>query len=340
VAALWLLVGALASDALALGWRSAPDLPAPRQEVAVAELEGRVYVIGGFAERGVVVDTVEVYDPGLGAWGVAASLPTPVHHAAAVSVGGLLYVVGGWPDPFFATPLASVYAYDPAQDGWSLRSPMPTARGSVAVASWQGLVYAMGGSPAIRERDFAVYDPEADEWTPLPDLLTPRNHLAAGAIAGVIYAAGGRIGSLVPAFNTGALEAFDVVTGSWTELAPMPTPRSGIAGAVVAGRLVVFGGEGNDEDPDGVFDEVEAYDPVSGAWTPLPGMPTPRHGIGAAVIGDEVHIPGGGPVEGFGVTGVHEIFVPEPAPSLLALAALSGVSLLERRRRRRDASDA
>jgi N-acetylneuraminic acid mutarotase len=337
---LLLLFGALAPGALAAGWRSATDLPEPRQEVAVAELKGRVYVVGGFTERGVVAATVEVYDPGRDVWGAAAPLPTPVHHAAAVSVDGLLYVVGGWPDPFFATPLASVYAYDSDSDAWSLRSPMPTARGSVAVTSWQGLIYAMGGSPAVRERDFAVYDPGTDAWTPLPDLVTPRNHLAAGAIAGMVYAAGGRIGSLVPAFNTGALEAFDVAAGRWTELPPMPTPRSGIAGAVVAGRLIVFGGEGNDEDPDGVFAEVEAYDPVSAAWTPLPPMPTPRHGIGAAVIGDEVYIPGGGPVEGFGVTGVHEIFVPEPGLSLLTCAAVVGVSLLGRCRRRRAASDA
>ena len=127
---------------------------------------------------------------------------------------------------------------------------------------------------------------------------------------------------------------------NWTELPPMPTPRSGIAGAVVTGSLVVFGGEGNDDDPDGVFGEVEAYDPVAGAWTQLPRMPTPRHGIGAAVIGDVVYIPGGGPVEGFGVTGVHEIFVPEPSIGLLALAALTGVSLCGQYRRGCDASDA
>jgi N-acetylneuraminic acid mutarotase len=332
---LLLLVGALAPGAHAVEWRSARDLPEPRQEVAVAELSGRVYVVGGFRANpfGVanpfeVADTVEVYDPVLDDWGVAAPLPTPVHHAAAVSVGGRLYVVGGWPDRFFATPLASVYAYDPGRDGWSVCSPMPTARGSVAVAAWEGRIYAMGGSPAVRERDFAVYDPGMDAWTPLPDLLTPRNHLAAGAIGGLIYAVGGRIGSLFPSQNTGALEAYDVVGGRWLELPPMPTPRSGVAGAVVGGRLIVFGGEGNDEDPDGVFDEVEAYDPVSAAWTPLPSMPTPRHGIGAAVVDDAVYIPGGGPVEGFGVTGVHEILVPEPGALGMGLAALASASLM------------
>jgi N-acetylneuraminic acid mutarotase len=307
--------------------------------VAVAELDGLVYVIGGFRGDASIADTVEVYDPELDAWGHAAPLPTPVHHAAVVSVGGLLYVVGGWSD-FFATPLAAVYAYDPVVDSWSPRSPLPDARGSVALAVWEGRLYAMGGSPAARERDFTVYDPGMDAWVELPQLPTPRNHLAAGAIGGMIYAVGGRIGSVAPNLNTGALEAFDVQAGAWTQLSPMTTPRSGVAGAVVADRLLVFGGEGNDVHPDGIFGEVEVYDPGSDAWGSLPSMPTPRHGIGAAVIGDEVHIPGGGPVEGFGVTGVHEIFVPEPAISLLALAALTAVSLLGRCRRSCETSDA
>ena len=326
-----LLLAVAATPARGDGWRTAAALPVPRQEVAVAELGGRVYVIGGFTVNAGVSDLVEVYDPGLDAWGVAAPLPTPVHHAAAVSVGGLLYVVGGWTDLFFTVLLDSVYAYEPGRDLWVPREPMPTARGSVAVAAWDGRIYAMGGSPAARERDFAVYDPAMDAWTPLPDLITPRNHLAAGVIGGLIYAVGGRIGSIAPSLNTGALEVFDPSMGQWTALPPMPTARSGIAAAVLDGQLVVFGGEGNDERPDGMFEEVEAYDPVSGLWTPRAPMPTPRHGIGAAVLGDEIFIPGGGPVEGFGVTGVHEVYLPEPEAFAGTLIALLAVAWLARR---------
>ncbi|HXF53608.1 MAG TPA: hypothetical protein VNK52_05735 [Hyphomicrobiaceae bacterium] len=38
-------------------------------------------------------------------------------------------------------------------------------------------------------------------------------------------------------------------------------------------------------------------------------MPTPRHGLGAALIGDFIHLAGGGPVMGGGVqSAVHEAF--------------------------------
>jgi len=92
----------------------------------------------------------------------------------------------------------------------------------------------------------------------------------------------------------------------------MPTGRSGIAGAVVKGCLYVFGGEGNPNHPQGVFPQNEAYNPKTNTWESLAPMPTPRHGIGAAAIGEKIYIPGGADVQGFGVIAVHEVFtVPE-----------------------------
>jgi hypothetical protein len=90
----------------------------------------------------------------------------------------------------------------------------------------------------------------------------------------------------------------------------MPTARGGIAAGLVSGCIFVFGGEGNDEDPSGVFDRVEGYDICRARWMEDLPMPNPRHGIGAAVNGFEIILPGGSPVEGFGVTGVVDAFIP------------------------------
>lgn len=101
----------------------------------------------------------------------------------------------------------------------------------------------------------------------------------------------------------------------------MPTGRSGIAGAVVDGHLYVFGGEGNPNNPQGVFPENEVYDPETNTWKSLASMPTPRHGIGAAVIDKKIFIPGGAPVQGFGITGVNEIFLVQTETLNFALFA-------------------
>ena len=91
----------------------------------------------------------------------------------------------------------------------------------------------------------------------------------------------------------------------------MPTGRSGVAGAVVGSCLYVFGGEGNPADPNGIFHEVEAYDPATDSWVELPPMQTGRHGIYAAVRGNVIYLPGGATVQGLGTTGVNEAYVIE-----------------------------
>ena len=132
---------------------------------------------------------------------------------------------------------------------------------------------------------------------------TARNHLAGGAIGGRLYAVGGR-----PPLTLAVLEVFDTVTGAWTTRAPMPTGRSGHAAAVLRGCLYVFGGEGNSSTPSGVFPQNEVYDPGADTWTSLAPMPSPRHGIGAAVVGNRIFVPAGATVQGFGASGTNEVF--------------------------------
>ena len=68
-----------------------PDALGP-DRVAVAEVGGKIYLVGGFGgER-----ELEVYDPASDRWSRGASIPRPLHHAAAVGLKDKLYVVGGF----------------------------------------------------------------------------------------------------------------------------------------------------------------------------------------------------------------------------------------------------
>ncbi|MDQ4149423.1 MAG: hypothetical protein M3164_05455, partial [Actinomycetota bacterium] len=79
-----------------LEWRRHPSAPTPRTEVAAAALAGRIYVIGGFAEDGSTVPTVEIYDPQQDRFSRGPDLPLAVNHAMAASHGDTLYVFGGY----------------------------------------------------------------------------------------------------------------------------------------------------------------------------------------------------------------------------------------------------
>ena len=55
---------------------------------------------------------------------------------------------------------------------------------------------------------------------------------------------------------------------------------------------------GGEEDA-GTIKEVELYDPKARAWSALPDMPTPRHGLGVVARGRRVFTIQGGPQPGF-----------------------------------------
>ena len=55
-----------------------------------------------------------------------------------------------------------------------------------------------------------------------------------------------------------------------------------------------MGGEGTNR----VYGQNEAWDPMTERWEAHAPMLTPRHGMGAVVLGDAIHVAGGGPADG------------------------------------------
>ena len=66
------------------------NAPAPRLEMATAMFDDRIWLAGGLAPDGTVLDVVAAFDPASDTWTDAPSLPIPVHHAAMASDGGRL----------------------------------------------------------------------------------------------------------------------------------------------------------------------------------------------------------------------------------------------------------
>jgi len=106
--------------------------------------------------------------------------------------------------------------------------------------------------------------------------------------------------------NLSANEEYDPVTDKWRSRAAMPTARSGIAAAVLDGKIFVFGGES----PSGTFNQNESYDPATNSWSARAPMPTARHGLGAAVVGKSIYVLSGGPQPGGTYSSANEVFTP------------------------------
>ena len=286
-------------------WVPLAPMPTARQEVAVAELNGRVFVIGGFGAGSEAVPTVEVYDPATDRWEMRAPLPAPTHHAAAAVIDGRLFVVGGYSGGRLSwTPLRTVYEYDETRNSWSTRAPLRLARGGLAVATVGGRLHAVGGSGDSASAAHEVYEPTPDRWTDAPPMPTARDHLAAVAFQGKLWAIGGRTSFVGTQFTN--VEIYDPAANAWSTGPPLPVGRGGLAAAVLGDRVYVFGGEA----PLRIFSANEMYEVAGNRWIGKDPMRTPRHGIGAAAVGNRIYVPGGGTQPGYAATNVNEAYVP------------------------------
>jgi len=294
-------------------WATRAPLLEANSELAVTELNGYIYALGGYPSTRQTVDTVQIYDTSNNSWRYGPPLPVASNHNVAASVNGIVYVIGGQPTARGSGPfLQDVYAYDPTSDSWEVRTPMPTWRSGSAGTVLDGKIYVAGGRPP-HGHDFAVYDPQSDRWTELPDMPTQRNHFIVVAIDSKIYAVGGRFGGGYSSEVTDIVEIYDPETNEWRLGTLMPTKRSGHNGIVANGCLHIMGGEGNGSgNVEGLYPQHEVYDPTSDRWTSLSPMPVPVHGVtGMAFVDGWIHFPGGGIRQG-GSSGsdIHQVYRP------------------------------
>ena len=271
-------------------WAHRAELLAPNSEFAVAELGGKLYILGGYPADRVTVTTVQVYDIAADSWELGPDLPAPNNHGMAAGVNGKVYLIGGQTEAGGDTYVDTVYELDPAVGQWVEKAKMPTRRSAGVAIVHDGLIYVAGGRPP-RGHDFAVYDPAADRWEMLPDLPSQRNHIAGAAIDGRIHVIGGRLAAASAPTRPPPTRCSTRKPRTWSVAAPMLRPRSGINGVLADGCLHAWGGESGA----GMFPDHDYYDPRSDSWTKLPDMPLPVHGVtGSAFVNGLIHAPGGG----------------------------------------------
>lgn len=285
-------------------WVEAPPLPLPRSEMAWATAwNNRMHIVGGYAQGKVDQPYHHIFDPRKNSWISGAPVPRGANHIGVEALNGIVYAFGGFVEQN-RIAIPDCYAYEVSRDTWHPVRPLQIgSRGAVSLVAFQDRIHCIGGRD-VRSVDWhQVYDPKDDTWTTLAPIPGPRDHTAAVVLAGNIHVAGGRMDTYD--FNTGMHVMYDARADKWEERAPMPTPRSSQGGVVYRGRFFCIGGEGTRR----VYAQNEAYDPQTDTWQSYAPMKNPRHGMGTAVIGDAIHIAGGGPMNG-GVfqSSIHDIF--------------------------------
>ncbi|HYZ45071.1 MAG TPA: kelch repeat-containing protein, partial [Xanthobacteraceae bacterium] len=268
-AAILAAIGALATDsAFAQGkWTSLKPIPQGEEEVYGTAAGGKLYVLGGLGifPGWEPKQMLWSFDPAGNEWTRLPNIPEGIHHPGFAAIGEKLYSIGGFT---IARPATGLPAWVPSKSVW-------------------------------------IYDTNAKSWSKGPDLPTPRGALTATAHENKIYAIGGaknptystpELRPTVPVENMASTEVLDIATGTWSAAAPMLTARNHHGASLIGGKIYVVGGRIGSTFIIGLSNNVstnEVYDIAKNTWAAALGMPTPRSGVGTAVLNGRMHVLGG-----------------------------------------------
>jgi RNA polymerase sigma factor (sigma-70 family) len=276
-------------------WEKKTDMPTARYTYT-AEVNGKIYAIGGSPDDANVLSTVEEYNPATNEWVKKASMPKPRALFGIGVANNKIYVIGGNRILLGKDALSTVEEYDPVADIWTTKADMPTPRLRLCAAGVNGKIYAIagdnlgianGGPVAFVEE----YNPVLDKWTKKADIPTPRNRFSACVLNGKIYAIGGSPPGADIALSS--IEEYDPVTDTWTKKRDMPTARIRACTAAVNGKIYVMGGANIVNGQPIVFSSVEKYDPIKDEWTKEKDMPIEAGAQDASVVDGKIYAIGG-----------------------------------------------
>ncbi|PKM87338.1 MAG: hypothetical protein CVU87_09770 [Firmicutes bacterium HGW-Firmicutes-12] len=272
-------------------WSAKSNMTTSRSGASVAEVDGKIYVIGGqFTDSYEFTNIVEEFDPVTDTWTQKEGMPTVRAGVGAMVINEKIYAIGGMNE---SGSLKTVEVFDPAggPDGlWETKPEMPSALAgySVPTVVLNGKLYALG-------ENLIEYDPVANTCTDKGVMPQFNMGSTSQAVNDKIYVLGldPNLGKGDTATET-LLKEYDPSTSSWVDKIPMPSVRSGFEMVEVNGKIFVLGGETHTAGEDWRDrDTVELYNPASDSWTVLESMPTARHGFITVVVSGKIYAMGG-----------------------------------------------
>lgn len=283
-------------------WSFDGMMPTSRFSLGVAELNNKIYTIGGFDgiqgpddHWSSLISNVEEYDIKTQKWTQKARVPLDSVEFSTSVAKGKIYTFGGWQSDgeFYSN---RVYAFDPIFNKWSTKASMPTGRSQLSAVNVNDKIYAIGGLKENEDGSTSVtdvveeYDPILNLWSQKTSMIHARRDMAAAEVDGKIYTFGG-IGS--DYHSTDIVEMYDPELNEWFSRANMPEAKSYAAAAVLDDKIYVIGGYIEGLGIENIKYDVQEYDPLLDKWTRVENIPTPRAEFGAVSVDGRIYTIGG-----------------------------------------------
>ena len=227
-------------------------------------------------------------------WVEGPALNVARYKCRALVLDGKIYVVGGR-DP--EKNVAPIEVFDPAVGKWEVLGPSPeNAYQMPCIAAYDGKIFALCGrtQEKVRFRGGYVLDLSAESptWARLPGAPTfGHGDAGFGVIGTKVYLISGEDDSLSnEAWDyVKAVDVFDMVTGSWTTVAPIEYGREDFDAIAVGSKIYVLGGQGGAEGAPVAW--LDVYEATTDTWEHFEeGLPFPWEHPRVAAIGDQIYL--------------------------------------------------
>ncbi|MCP4723940.1 MAG: hypothetical protein GY863_02830 [bacterium] len=224
-------------------------------------------------------------------WKYLTKAPYSFRNLKAVSCNGNVYAMGGYCRETVAVFESIHLEFSTHEDVWKVQKDLPTGRSNLALASSNGKIFAVGGDRFHTVNE--MYDPLLRIWQSLAPMPTPRQHINSDVMDGKIYVIGGLINNNGRRMATDKNEMYNIMTNTWEEKAPLPSPRQGCAAVSAGKKIYIIGGTITEGDDWIYVPDVSIYDPETDSWTEGADLPEPLLEPGSAVIDGKIYIIGG-----------------------------------------------
>jgi len=283
------------NNTVQINWVETAPMPEEIGWMPAVELNGKVYVIGGFFTNANITNEMFVYDPTTDIWDdTKAPMSIPRNGHTANVVDGKIYVMGGF-ESASGNAVNHMEAYDPGTDTWETLSTLPQNTGAHASAVVNGKIYIMGGEPKeppsedITYDNVFEYDPQSDSWTELTPMPEARCWYTASAANGKVYTFGGvnNATNLI----TNEIFEYDPTTDTWQEMVSMKMDRMVAGTCNIDNQIFIAAGTPS------VFSlgltVVEVFDPAENIITTGTSTSKPRLAAGVCSFDGKLIVLGG-----------------------------------------------
>jgi hypothetical protein len=240
----------------------------PKLGAAVAGYNGKIYVLGGYAEGGANSGTVQIYDIATNAWTAGTALGTNLASGGATRVGTKIYILNGTAAATATTAFAAITTlniYDIATDSWSTGANLAVAGTETCAMNDGYALYKVSGKTAG-----ATIGASATSYQSVNISVSPTVNLlfGAGTTTGTTVVTAAACVYVPASGSTGPrilmLGGYSTITGSTGNVTPLANTTGGTP-AMTPSALI----------------QASAY-PFSGPFSSIGTLPTAT-AYGAAV---------------------------------------------------------